>query len=339
MMPLHIFLLLLCETYQGAATGIIQDSGLKTAILGQTVTLNCSYDYESVSFLSWYHQRLGGKPAIVSTQMKHKPKASIFPAYEERFQVFAQEGKNNLIIRGVGMNDSGTYYCGVLEFNTIEFGQGVFLHVRSSSSNTQGAIRQPVLEQVWTGDSVNLSCKINVAPCAGGQSFYWVRHGSAQPVVVFHSPGQCGDPGKECTSNLALKAVSSSDAGTYYCALDSCGEIVFGKGTRVELAGGFPKVSSMLMYCLSVTLAISIIILLVLAVITYKMKKNLCSICRGTVLYFAGSASLDAMVDDIHSEDADVLHYAALSLNKPSKQHHKGERAETDCVYSRVRRK
>ena len=33
--------------------------------------------------------------------------------------------------------------------------------------------------------------------------------------------------------------VGTSDAGTYYCALAACGEIVFGKGTKLDVTGHY----------------------------------------------------------------------------------------------------
>ncbi|KAK2862721.1 hypothetical protein Q5P01_002254 [Channa striata] len=124
----------------------------------------------------------------------------------------------------------------------------------------------------------------------------------------------------------------SSDAGMYYCALASCGEIVFGNGTRLEIVGSSTKVPPFLVYVLSVALGVSIIVLLVLALVLHKVKKTLCSICKGSVSHLTCSATADVM-----NRDADVLHYAALSLNKSRKQHRQEDNVHTECVYSRIR--
>lgn len=225
-------------------SSINQDSGVITAKVGETVTLKCFCQDEAVTFLSWYQQSLGGKPLIISTRMMHKQEASISPAYKDRFQVEAQseEGSNHLIITDLRLSDSATYYCGILEFNAIEFGQGAFLHVKTSPSNIRAVVHQPALESLQLGDSMNLSCTIYAEPCAGERSLYWFRHGAAQPTVMYHSAGQCMNDSeshlkRNCTLNLVIQSVSTSDAGMYYCALASCGETVFGEGTRVEIAG------------------------------------------------------------------------------------------------------
>ncbi|KAG7263457.1 hypothetical protein CRUP_038582, partial [Coryphaenoides rupestris] len=40
-----------------------------------------------------------------------------------------------------------------------------------------------------------------------------------------------------CVYTLPKNNVSSSDAGTYYCALAACGGIVFGSGTKLVVTG------------------------------------------------------------------------------------------------------
>ncbi|XP_034531999.1 uncharacterized protein LOC117807059 [Notolabrus celidotus] len=332
MIPLYLLLLLLTELSRVEAvqktSGLTQDSGLMTARAGQNVTLKCSCTNDDANYLYWYQQSSGGKPVLVSTRMTHNRGATMSLAYQERFKVEAQEGANNLVIQDLRPSDSATYYCGFLGFNTIEFGEGVFLHIQSSSSNINTVVHQPALELLRAGDSVNLSCTVYTQPCAGEQSFYWFRHGAAQPAVMYHSERQCEADSEShrenCTLNLAVKSVSSADAGMYYCALASCGEIVFGNGTRVQIEGGSAS-PRLLVYCLSMALAVSIIVLLVLAFILYKSEKESCSVCKG-------SATPDAV-----SQGADALHYAALSLNRTSERHRTEGSMEAECLYSKLK--
>ncbi|XP_069015424.1 uncharacterized protein [Embiotoca jacksoni] len=338
MKPLCIFLVLLCKIYQVQViqtSSVIQDIGVKTAKVGENVTLHCVCRDDAVTFLSWYQQTLDGNPNLISTRMKESREANIYTTFKERFQVSALREKciNHLIITNLRLSDSATYYCGVLVFNNIEFGQGVFLQVETRLSNIRSTVHQPAMEPLRLGESVNLSCIVNAEACVGGQSLYWFRHGASQPAVVYPGEGRCTSLSSEkphtayCTLNLAIKSVSSSDAGTYYCALDSCGEIVFGDGTKVEIVA-----PPLLVSCLSVALAVSITVLLVLAFIMYKVQKKLCSVCKGTVSHVACPAASDAV-----SQEADSLHYAALSLKRNSEQHHQEDNMENVCVYSRVR--
>ncbi|XP_026208362.1 uncharacterized protein LOC113157232 [Anabas testudineus] len=341
--PLCIFLLLLSEICQLSAvvktSGVIQDSGIVTAEVGQNVTLRCSSESNAVTFLSWYQQSLGKKPNIISTRMKHSSEADIYPAFKERFQVVTTRGhySNDLEIRDLRLSDSATYYCGILEFNAIEFGQGAFLHVKKSMSNFQAAVHQPALVPHQPGDSVNLSCTVNAEPCAGEQNLFWFRHSASLPAIMYFSEEQCTSFTNEkthiknCTSTLTIKSGRLPDASTYYCALASCGEIVFGKGTRMEITGS-TSVLPLLVHILSVALAVSVIVLLALSFVMYKLKKTLCSVCKGSVSHLADAAASDAL-----ARDADALHYAALSLNRKVKRHREEDNADTACVYSKVK--
>ncbi|XP_075307049.1 uncharacterized protein LOC142368757 [Odontesthes bonariensis] len=287
--------------------------------------------------MSKYQQSLGSKPHTISSWMKDSEEPKISPKYRKRFQVDAQkDGINNLIIRDLHLSDSGRYFCGILEFSTIEFGQGVFLHVKTSLSNTQSSVHQPAVEQLRLGDSVNLSCTVYAESCAGEQTLYWFRHGASQPAVMYPSNRQCTSLSNEqpdrknCTLKLEIKSVLSFDAATYYCALASCGEVVFGNGTRVEILGS-TTVPTLLVYCLLAALTVSIVVLFVLGFVMYKLKSKLCSDCKGT----ASHPTCSLASDYVQSHNADNLHYAALSLKRNSDWHHREDSTESVCVYSR----
>uniref|UniRef100_A0A3B5LHJ0 Ig-like domain-containing protein n=1 Tax=Xiphophorus couchianus TaxID=32473 RepID=A0A3B5LHJ0_9TELE len=307
---------------------IIQDSGVRTAKVGETVTLPCSCQHNAVTYLYWYYQIQGEKPRIISKQMKHDPQAEISPAYEERFRVLARskDGVNDLMITDLQPSDSGTYYCVMLEFNAIEFGRGVFLHVKTSSSNARPSKQQPTLKKLLRlGDSVNLSCSVSAEPCEGERNLYWFRRTASQPPLIYPSEGHCTSLsngtlyGINCTSNLQLDPVRSSDAGTYHCALASCESVVFGGGTKVEIA--------VVLGSLSVALALSTIGLLVLSFLRYKLKSKLCSSCKGKV----------SIVTQHNSNQTESLYYAALNLKRSVERQQQEDNVESVCVYSRVR--
>lgn len=218
---------------------IIQDRGVITADVGQTVTLKCNYEGDAVTFFSWYQQKLGGQPFVISFLMKNNKNATISPRFIERFQVEGGIEHNHLKISDLRPSDSATYYCGVLEFSSVEFGPGLFLHVKPSLSDIRTLVYQPSSETLWLGDSLNLSCSVYAEKCAGEHNLYWFRHGAAQPAIMHQNERHCmtASRGRNCTSYFSIKSVKVSDAGVYYCALASCGEVAFGNGTRVVITG------------------------------------------------------------------------------------------------------
>uniref|UniRef100_A0A674E134 Ig-like domain-containing protein n=1 Tax=Salmo trutta TaxID=8032 RepID=A0A674E134_SALTR len=106
-------------------------------------------------------------------------------------------------------------------------------------------LRRPWLS-VQPGDSVTLNCTMHTDTCAGEHSVYWFRHGSGEshPGIIYthvdrsdqcEKSSEAGSPTQSCVYNLPKRNLSLSDAGTYYCAVASCGEILFGNGTKLDI--------------------------------------------------------------------------------------------------------
>uniref|UniRef100_A0A4W6CFJ8 Ig-like domain-containing protein n=1 Tax=Lates calcarifer TaxID=8187 RepID=A0A4W6CFJ8_LATCA len=93
-----------------------------------------------------------------------------------------------------------------------------------------------VSDPVRPGDSVTLQCSVlsesENKTCPGDHSVYWFRAGSDKlhPEIIYTHGNDC----EKRSDSLKSCNVSSSDSGTYYCAVATCGEILFGKGTKVE---------------------------------------------------------------------------------------------------------
>ncbi|KAF3836875.1 hypothetical protein F7725_004339 [Dissostichus mawsoni] len=75
-------------------------------------------------------------------------------------------------------------------------------------------------------------------------TMYIHTNGSSQCVQSLGSEF----PAWSCVHSLSKQNVSLSDAGTYYCAVALCGEIIFGKGTRLEVGGVSPPHTSVAEY-------------------------------------------------------------------------------------------
>lgn len=219
---------------------MVQDSGIRQAVVGQTVTLHCSCNSVAVTFYTWYQQKLGEKPLKIATRMRES-QASVSDEYKARFRVTGDNGINNLTISDLLLSDSGMYYCGILELNAIEFGPGLFLHVRTSQHSDPWTVDQPEVVQLAMGQPLNLSCNIHANECKEEHSVFWFKQSSGKPAIVYQNVGHCmknsSSGTKNCISNFSIKSANSSHAGIYYCAVASCGEIMFGTGTQVQCTG------------------------------------------------------------------------------------------------------
>uniref|UniRef100_A0A4W5RHI8 Ig-like domain-containing protein n=1 Tax=Hucho hucho TaxID=62062 RepID=A0A4W5RHI8_9TELE len=150
-----------------------------------------------------------------------------------QFSMQSGQGINHLSISDMNCSDSATYYFG------------------SAHSNFKTVVAQSVSESVQPGDSVTLNCTIHTETCAGEHkhSVYWFRHGSGEshPGIIYthgDSSDQCekspeaGSPTQSCVYNLLKRNLTLSDAGTYYGAVASCGEILLGNRTKLDVECG-----------------------------------------------------------------------------------------------------
>lgn len=95
---------------------------------------------------------------------------------------------------------------------------------------------------------MNLQCSVLTEKSVGNYSIYWFRHesGDTHPGIIYKHGNindQCEKSSEKdshvqsCIYNLPKKNLSLTDAGTYYCAVVMCGEILFGNGSRLEIGG------------------------------------------------------------------------------------------------------
>uniref|UniRef100_A0A673CGZ5 Ig-like domain-containing protein n=1 Tax=Sphaeramia orbicularis TaxID=375764 RepID=A0A673CGZ5_9TELE len=243
-MPPYILLLFL-RICLVPAEDIIQESGIKKARVGENVTLQCSCQDDAITFFFWYQQTLGGKPQMISNRMMHKQDAEITSDFMKRFEVHGTGRDNNLTITNLQLSDSATYFCGVLLFSAVEFGDGVFLHVQASLTPLQASSS----ESVHPGDSVTLNCTVHTGTCDGENltGIHWFKHSKDPQIGVIYTHGGRNDQCERkpdtqthtCVYNLPIKSVDRTHEGTYYCAVASCGRVLFGNGTRLHIQSTF----------------------------------------------------------------------------------------------------
>ncbi|XP_050925054.1 uncharacterized protein LOC108877145 isoform X2 [Lates calcarifer] len=218
------------------------------ANIGDNVTLPCVYA-SSAKHLCWYKQVAGEQPQIISSFYRLSPHSNNFYKQfkdNKRFSVHTGTGFYHLNISNVQDSDSAMYYCGQTSIAVTEFYNGTFLVLKESSCRS--FLQQPVSDSVQPGDSVTLKCTVHTGTSDREHSVYWFKKdtGSSHLGIMYvhtHSSTQCvkgtesGSPAQSCVYNLPKRNVSLSDAGTYYCAVASCGQILIGEGTRLDVGG------------------------------------------------------------------------------------------------------
>ncbi|XP_062417582.1 uncharacterized protein LOC134102882 [Pungitius pungitius] len=283
---MHLYLIIggvlhLLAGIQSAA--VTQDTGVKSATVGDNVTLHCFYDTQVAMHFSWYRQTFGGGPQLVSNFYKHDEPSKVYHwlLKNPRYSVQRAEGMNHLNISDVQLSDSARYFCGSSHSNIAEFGDGVFLSVKGV--NLKEIIQWPVSETLHPGDTVTFNCTIHSGTCDGDQSVYWFQHRSRGGVLKTrvdeceHLSAPPGSPSQSCVYHLQKVNVSSSDAGTYYCAVASCGELLLGNGSELLVKDGNqgdPRAPMTTLVWLSISRTVTLFLLVTICLLVEISKSR-----------------------------------------------------------------
>ncbi|XP_050924177.1 signal-regulatory protein beta-2-like isoform X2 [Lates calcarifer] len=208
---------------------------------GESVTFTCPLPNVEISGrqIHWYKQSAGNTPKIIAT-LRKTSKPDYSPEFlESRLEVTNDKSFVNLTIVRTIQEDEGMYHCEIMEWISHPLWRGTYLLIKGNSRRTSN---YTVVKSPTASDPVTVQCSVlsesENKTCSGDHSVYWFRAGSdkSHPNIIYTDGNDCekrSDSLKSCVYRFS-KNVSSSDSGTYYCAVATCGEILFGKGTKVE---------------------------------------------------------------------------------------------------------
>ncbi|XP_076829316.1 uncharacterized protein LOC143475360 [Brachyhypopomus gauderio] len=234
--------------YAALAENVFQMERLLMAEIGSDINLTCFCPKDQITSVMWLKQTIGEKPVVIATAFHYtQPPEFYKDFYKSRFRLSRDAKSFNLSISETQLSDSATYYCVVVFLNMVTFGEGTILIVKGKDLQIHTIQQQHSLILHRTAENITLECKILSNVSMGDHSVYWFRHGSgeSQPGIIYtygNSSGQCkkssetGSPTQSCVYELPKKILSSSDSGTYYCAVAACGQILFGNGIKLEIS-------------------------------------------------------------------------------------------------------
>ncbi|XP_053199588.1 uncharacterized protein LOC128384037 [Scomber japonicus] len=298
-----------------SSSSVYQDSGFISANISDNVTLHCFYKGDFSVRFHWYKQTLGQRPRLISTSYEYEIKYTLHNEFKNssRFTL----DKNHLTITHLQISDSATYYCAVGNSVILEFAKGAIISVKRPV-----LVHQSASESIQPGGSVTLNCTVHTGTCDDGEhSVYWFKYSEeSHPGLIYTHGGrndQCerntSTQTHTCVYNLPMKSLNLSHAGTYYCAVASCGQILFGDGTKLDV--GNEVDCFVLVYFLSGALAFTILSVL-LSFSMYKMNKS----------------NSDQSYQGY--KDRDTLYYCASSKNLTNRQK---DQIWSECVYYSVK--
>ncbi|XP_028285555.1 uncharacterized protein LOC114451178 [Parambassis ranga] len=326
------------KTCQSSSVHLTRKSGFISANVGENVTLRCFYDSQLVARYFWYKQTLGQKPKLISKFYVYDKNATFLDEYKNnpRFSLDTGNGKNHLMILDLQFSDSATYYCASSFSVSFEFREGVTVSIKGSGLNLKPSVSQSVSESLQAGGSVTLNCTVHSETCDGEHSVYWFRHSeTSHPGLIYTHGGrndQCERKPKTQTTNCLYNLPRNVNLSNYdaYCAVASCGHILFGGEKELkddEVRDGVK--SLVLVYFLSGALAFTTILTVVLAFLVFKMNKR-------SGQDSTGIFSSESTPNTVVCQDGENLHYATALDFKANRSRRKMT-TQTECVYSSVR--
>ncbi|XP_037636192.1 uncharacterized protein LOC119494405 isoform X2 [Sebastes umbrosus] len=218
-----------------------QQISLTVLELGDNFTLTCTFVQNEAGIFYWYKLKPGYMVQTVAAGTFNTVTLT-GQFVNSRFTITNVNSEYILNIRNVSKDDEATYFCQAGSAYKMGFVNGTLLAV-NDHKNLQKSfyVKQiPDTESVQPGDSVTLQCSLisknkeNTDQCPGKQNVYWFRSGSGEshPGIIYAHSDE--EEERSCDYSLSKTIQSSSDTGTYYCAVVTCGEILFGEGTKVE---------------------------------------------------------------------------------------------------------
>nr|XP_046237535.1 uncharacterized protein LOC124054996 [Scatophagus argus] len=317
-------------------TALKQSSLHFQSAVGKTVTLSCFCSSDGAKMFYWYKQTVGLTPKLVSS-ISYNGNITFHDEFKNpRFSLDIENRKYQLKISNSQISDSGTYYCLRNNFYILQFCEGTTINVKGSALKIPAVVHQSASETIQPGGSVTLNCTVHTGTCDGEHSVYWFKNSGESHLVLIYTHGSRSDqcerkPSTQthsCAYNLTMKNLNLSHGGTYYCAVASCGHILFGNGTKLD----FDFAVDSLVYILSAALSFTTVLVVLLAFTVYKMNKKNCQYTESNVTFSTTSAPNAAPC-----QETENLHYAALRDLKANRSRRQRSNTNSECVYSSVK--
>ncbi|XP_041800619.1 uncharacterized protein LOC121611949 [Chelmon rostratus] len=314
-------------------TNVPHQIALTVAELGDNLTLTCPVPNDNSGFFYWYKLKFGYMVQTVAGGTL--PKISLQGQFNNaRFTLTKMNDMYVLNILNVSKGDEATYFCQGGTVYVLEFMNGTVLAVNDHKNQQKSVYvkQSPETESVQPGGSMTLQCSVlsrdkeNRVQCPGEHSVYWFRSasGESQPSIIYtHSSDE--EEERSCVYSLSQTVRDSSDTGTYYCAVVTCGRILFGEGTKVDTRQELCPLAIVF----GTLLACCVIVIVALM----TNQKPICGHCRGE--HAERDRSAEDQPNNLDGEEA--LNYVALDFSRKRERWMNSRELPQECTYSGMR--
>ncbi|XP_044039112.1 signal-regulatory protein beta-2-like [Siniperca chuatsi] len=301
MMMYFVNVFLLWSLCVAQFSDISQPVSFQTANLGDSATIECHIQSELKKRV-WYKFTTWKRLQLVAAFDSYYNRSIIPDEFLHRYSLKFDKFSSHLTISATTWEEVGTYFCGVMYLNNITFGSGTFLMVKGAKMISDSVVQQPESQSVQPGDSVTLSCSVHTGHCAAEHTdVMWLKNSDHSAPEMIYSSGskniicqrtESGEP--TCVCNLLMRNLSSDDAGTYCCVVTSCGQILFGNGTRINIHNTEPAELSPTVIALMLSnIILGIVTLILIWTLCKSRRKDSTEATDGS---FEGNQTSDAVI-------------------------------------------
>ncbi|KAM9513679.1 uncharacterized protein ACWYII_047016 isoform 2-T2 [Salvelinus alpinus] len=356
MIRIGVVVVLFSTIYVTQCNNVPRHFQVQRVQIGDQVILYCVFSKQvyNEGNVFWFKQVTGEIPQVVAKMQKNQSRPELHKEFRNShlsMEKAQADGIYRLTIQKMEPTDEAIYYCVYITDREVNFINGTFLVLKGKNhqrSDYKTVVQRSVSDPFHPGENVTLQCTVLSETCTGEHSVYWFRNGSGEshPGVIY-TPGNRRDeckkspetpsPTQSCVYSLSKNNLSPSDAGTYYCAVAVCGEILFGKGTKLDLASNTEvNVSEMALVVVVVGLTVALVLcgIGIMFLACTSRKEQICENCKVGASQVGRHDRLRGEQD----QDGDTLNYAALSFSeRKTRRGRKKRETPQESVYSDVR--
>ncbi|XP_055080660.1 uncharacterized protein LOC129456568 [Periophthalmus magnuspinnatus] len=215
---------------------------------GDNFTMSCSVQRTEAGLLYFYKMTL---ESLVQTVAEGSYEKITLKRnfHNSRFGIYKTELNMEIVytftIFNVTREDAASYVCQAGPSYKMSFVNTTLLIILEQRHHTF-YVKQIPQASVTLGRPVQLQCSLvsknsSTLQCPSKRNVHWFRSGAGESPgsIIYTYEEQTEEQNqRRCVYSLSTTIQDVNDTGTYYCAVATCGHILFGPGTRVEISPG-----------------------------------------------------------------------------------------------------
>ncbi|KAM9833512.1 uncharacterized protein ACBT44_006584 [Syngnathus typhle] len=308
-MTLHLLLLLIpFGGYTAQPTFTTE-----TKNVGQSVSLECVRNPSEIEdYLAWIRFASGSFPEILGQMPSFdmaEPKTGTSKS-GRHITVKQEPGKFVLQISRVQKSDTALYYCfkWTVWVHKMTFLNGVFIQVKDDpEAETAVTAVTHDLQFNESRSQCSFVSRSGNKRCEDGHNVYWLRAGpeDSNPNFIY-AHDECEKVANGSMQKCVQASPNNADAGTYSCAVATCGHIFMAKATKVIITDGSKcDTPRSVIFVLGSALALTWIIS---AFLICKIKTKGCFYCK------ACRQTREETCSGVQQRTEDTLVYSAPTI-------------------------